>query len=46
MVFTNVTLGLNFYTRQLSSEFEATRIEALHWMFTLLNRHRNEVMKR
>ncbi|MQM01209.1 hypothetical protein Taro_033960, partial [Colocasia esculenta] len=30
--------------RQLSSEFEATRIEALHWMSTLLIRHRAEVI--
>nr|GMD19772.1 protein VAC14 homolog isoform X1 [Ipomoea batatas] len=35
---------LTISRRQLSSEFEATRIEALHWMFTLLNRHRNEVL--
>ncbi|KAM7484705.1 hypothetical protein LguiA_000714 [Lonicera macranthoides] len=30
--------------RQLSSEWEATRIEALHWISTLLNRHRPEVL--
>ncbi|KAG5532066.1 hypothetical protein RHGRI_026619 [Rhododendron griersonianum] len=30
--------------RQLSSEWEATRIEALHWISTLLNRHRAEVL--
>ncbi|VFQ69810.1 unnamed protein product [Cuscuta campestris] len=30
--------------RQLFSEFEATRIEALHWMSTLLTRHRKEVL--
>lgn len=29
--------------RELSSEWEATRIEALHWISTLLNRHRAEV---
>lgn len=29
--------------RQLSSEWEATRIEALHWISTLLSRHRTEV---
>ncbi|KAG6757625.1 hypothetical protein POTOM_037945 [Populus tomentosa] len=28
--------------RQLSTEWEATRIEALHWISTLLNRHRSE----
>ncbi|KAL6505860.1 PtdIns(3,5)P(2) sythesis regulation factor [Orobanche hederae] len=28
----------------LSSEWEATRIEALHWISTLLNRHRTEVL--
>ncbi|CAH9095991.1 unnamed protein product [Cuscuta epithymum] len=30
--------------RQLFSEFEATRIEALHWMSNLLTRHRMEVL--
>ncbi|CAN4123401.1 unnamed protein product [Withania somnifera] len=30
--------------RVMSSEWEATRIEALHWMSTLLNRHRSEVL--
>ncbi|KAL9389684.1 hypothetical protein Peur_018289 [Populus x canadensis] len=30
--------------RQLFSEWEATRIEALHWISTLLNRHRSEVL--
>nr|GMD26405.1 protein VAC14 homolog isoform X1 [Ipomoea batatas] len=30
--------------RQLSSEFEATRIESLHWMTTLLTKHRMEVL--
>ncbi|XP_058108317.1 protein VAC14 homolog isoform X2 [Magnolia sinica] len=30
--------------RQLSSEWDATRIEALHWIATLLARHRAEVM--
>ncbi|XP_011021776.1 PREDICTED: protein VAC14 homolog isoform X2 [Populus euphratica] len=29
---------------QLSTEWEATRIEALHWISTLLNRHRSEVL--
>lgn len=32
-------------TRQLSSEFEATRIEALNWISTLLNKHRTEVKR-
>jgi vacuole morphology and inheritance protein 14 len=31
-------------SRQLSSEFEATRIEALNWISTLLNKHRTEVL--
>ncbi|GAY56524.1 hypothetical protein CUMW_172560 [Citrus unshiu] len=35
---------LSIATRQLSSEWEATRIEALHWISTLLNRHRTEVL--
>ncbi|XXG51177.1 hypothetical protein AAC387_Pa02g5009 [Persea americana] len=30
--------------RQLSSERDATRIEALHWIATLLDRHRAEVL--
>jgi len=30
--------------RQLTSEWEATRIEALHWIATLLSRHRAEVI--
>ncbi|XP_057777566.1 protein VAC14 homolog [Salvia miltiorrhiza] len=30
--------------RHLSSEWEATRIEALHWISTLLNRHREGVL--
>ncbi|KHG02155.1 Protein VAC14 [Gossypium arboreum] len=30
--------------RQLDSEWEATRIEALHWISTLLDRHRAEVV--
>ncbi|KAJ0038771.1 hypothetical protein Pint_22392 [Pistacia integerrima] len=34
---------LSIARRQLSSEWEATRIEALHWISTLLNRHRAEV---
>ncbi|KAL0005217.1 hypothetical protein SO802_012778 [Lithocarpus litseifolius] len=29
---------------QLNSEWEATRIEALHWISSLLNRHRSEVL--
>ncbi|KEH40594.1 VAC14-like protein [Medicago truncatula] len=35
---------LSIARRQLSSEWEATRIEALHWISTLLNRHRIEVL--
>ncbi|WVZ11591.1 hypothetical protein V8G54_016121 [Vigna mungo] len=35
---------LSIARRQLSSEWEATRIEALHWMSTLLSRHRSEVL--
>ncbi|XP_075082941.1 protein VAC14 homolog isoform X2 [Nicotiana tabacum] len=35
---------LSVARRQLSSEWEATRIEALHWMWTLLNKHRSEVL--
>ncbi|XP_027360061.1 protein VAC14 homolog isoform X3 [Abrus precatorius] len=35
---------LSIARRQLSSEWEATRIEALHWISTLLYRHRNEVL--
>ncbi|KAG7030596.1 Protein VAC14-like protein [Cucurbita argyrosperma subsp. argyrosperma] len=35
---------LSIARRQLSSEHEATRIEALHWISTLLNRHRTEVL--
>uniref|UniRef100_A0A5B6YJI3 Vacuolar protein 14 C-terminal Fig4-binding domain-containing protein n=1 Tax=Davidia involucrata TaxID=16924 RepID=A0A5B6YJI3_DAVIN len=35
---------LSVAKRQLSSEWEATRIEALHWISTLLNRHRAEVL--
>ncbi|PHT34329.1 Protein VAC14 -like protein [Capsicum baccatum] len=35
---------LSIARRQMSSEWEATRIEALHWMSTLLNRHRSEVL--
>lgn len=31
------------YNRELTSEWEATRIEALHWIATLLARHRAEV---
>lgn len=53
LIFIDVSLFLSwvrvhdccFYwlIRQLSSEHEATRIEALHWISTLLNRHRTEV---
>ncbi|KAF9677462.1 hypothetical protein SADUNF_Sadunf08G0110200 [Salix dunnii] len=35
---------LSIARRQLSSQWEATRIEALHWISTLLNRHRAEVL--
>ncbi|XP_061991135.1 protein VAC14 homolog isoform X1 [Rosa rugosa] len=35
---------LSIARRQLSSEWEATRIEALHWISNLLNRHRTEVL--
>ncbi|XP_057478120.1 protein VAC14 homolog isoform X2 [Actinidia eriantha] len=35
---------LSIARRQLSSEWESTRIEALHWISTLLNRHRPEVL--
>ncbi|KAL8258228.1 hypothetical protein R6Q59_030269 [Mikania micrantha] len=35
---------LSIVKRQLSSEYEATRIESLHWISTLLNRHRTEVL--
>ncbi|PNY03754.1 protein VAC14 [Trifolium pratense] len=35
---------LSIARRQLSSEWEATRIEALHWISILLNRHRVEVL--
>ncbi|KAJ6324299.1 hypothetical protein OIU76_011576 [Salix suchowensis] len=40
----NVRAILSIAKRQLSSEWEATRIEALHWTSTLLNRHRTEVL--
>ncbi|KAK7370029.1 hypothetical protein VNO80_12080 [Phaseolus coccineus] len=36
---------LSIARRQLSSESEGTRIEALHWMSTLLNKYRNEVLQ-
>ncbi|CAK7326807.1 unnamed protein product [Dovyalis caffra] len=36
---------LSIARRQLSSEWEATRIEALHWISTLLNRHRAELKR-
>lgn len=32
-----------FLCRHLSSEWEATRIEALHWISALLEKHRGEV---
>ncbi|KAK8567510.1 hypothetical protein V6N12_006093 [Hibiscus sabdariffa] len=35
---------LSIARRQLDSEWEATRIEALHWISTLLDRHRAEVV--
>ncbi|CAA0814720.1 Protein VAC14 homolog [Striga hermonthica] len=35
---------LSVARRHLSTEWEATRIEALHWISTLLNRHRTEVL--
>ncbi|KAF5450330.1 hypothetical protein F2P56_030690 [Juglans regia] len=35
---------LTIARRQLSSEWEATRIEALHWISTLLERYRKEVL--
>uniref|UniRef100_A0A1J3JUP5 Protein VAC14-like protein n=1 Tax=Noccaea caerulescens TaxID=107243 RepID=A0A1J3JUP5_NOCCA len=35
---------LSVARRQLSSDFEATRIEALNWISTLLNKHRTEVL--
>ncbi|KAI3763715.1 hypothetical protein L2E82_13710 [Cichorium intybus] len=35
---------LSIAERQLSSEYEATRIESLHWISALLSRHRSEVL--
>ncbi|CAO2829981.1 unnamed protein product [Amaranthus hypochondriacus] len=35
---------LSVAKRHLSSEWEATRIEALHWISTLLDKHRGEVL--
>ncbi|XP_021909793.1 protein VAC14 homolog [Carica papaya] len=35
---------LSIARRELSSEWEATRIEALNWISTLLNRRRSEVL--
>lgn len=32
-----------FFLRELTSEWEATRIEALHWISALLARYRSEV---
>ncbi|WJX48434.1 PtdIns(3,5)P(2) sythesis regulation factor [Trifolium repens] len=36
---------LSIARRQLSSEWEATRIEALHWISTLINEYRTEVLQ-
>ncbi|AET05418.2 vacuolar 14 Fab1-binding region protein [Medicago truncatula] len=36
---------LSIARRQLSSEWEATRIEALHWIATLLNKYRTECLQ-
>ncbi|XP_027340164.1 protein VAC14 homolog isoform X4 [Abrus precatorius] len=36
---------LSIARRQLSNEWEATRIEALHWISTLLNKYRSEVLQ-
>lgn len=35
---------LSIARRQITSEWEATRLEALHWIATLLSRHRSEVI--
>lgn len=40
----NLSFFIHIYIRHLSSEWEATRIEALNWIATLLNRHRTEVI--
>ncbi|KAK8613890.1 hypothetical protein V6N13_101644 [Hibiscus sabdariffa] len=40
----NVGAILSIARRQLDSEWEATRIEALDWISTLLDRHRSEVL--
>ncbi|KAI3921189.1 hypothetical protein MKX01_036168 [Papaver californicum] len=40
----DISAILSIARRQLSSEWEATRIEALHWIATLLTRHRAEVL--
>ncbi|XP_022776469.1 protein VAC14 homolog isoform X5 [Durio zibethinus] len=40
----NMGAILSIARRQLGSEWEATRIEALHWISALLNRHRTEVL--
>ncbi|CAH2045856.1 unnamed protein product [Thlaspi arvense] len=40
----NVGAILSVARRQLSSDYEATRIEALNWISALLNKHRTEVM--
>lgn len=36
---------LSIARRQLTSKWEATRLEALHWIATLLARHRSEVIR-
>ncbi|WOL11614.1 hypothetical protein Cni_G20378 [Canna indica] len=40
----NIDAILSIARRELTSEWEATRIEALHWISTLLVRHRHEVI--
>ena len=37
------TIYFQLFCSHLSSEWEATRIEALHWISTLLDKHRDEV---
>ena len=52
---TNLSIGLLYtygtkwyffynHLRDLTSEWETTRIEALHWIATLLAQHRTEVI--
>ncbi|CAL0313815.1 unnamed protein product [Lupinus luteus] len=41
----DVEAVLSIARRQISSQWETTRIEALHWMSTLLNRYRTEVLQ-